>query len=99
MRTAKRPSGTRKGEGSPLTSRVARTRAEDPRGIGWRGCRCFIGCPTCDNESGRRQTDLCGLGKKATLPEYARSVNRKATRFSEYDIYQCVLSVLRTPAR
>ena len=30
VRTAKRPSGTRKGEGSPLTSRfVARTRAED----------------------------------------------------------------------
>ena len=48
----------------------------------------FIGCPTCDHLSGRRQTDLCGLGKKATLPNYARSVNRNATRFSELDIYQ-----------
>ena len=23
---------------------------------------CFIGCPECDHESGRRQTDLCKLG-------------------------------------
>lgn len=50
--------------------------------------RCFIGCPECDHLSGRRQTDLCGLGKKATLPQYARSVNLKAPRFSELDIYQ-----------
>jgi len=49
---------------------------------------CFIGCPTCDHLSGRRQTDLCGLGMKATLPDYARSVNRNATRFSELDIYR-----------
>ena len=54
----------------------------------WYSQGCFIGCPECDHLSGRRQTDLCGLGKKATLPDYARSVNRKATRFSEYDIYQ-----------
>jgi hypothetical protein len=46
------------------------------------------GCPTCDHLSGRRQTDLCGLGKKATLPDYARSVNLKAPRFSELDRYQ-----------
>ena len=28
------------------------------------------------------------LGKKATLPDYGRSVNRNVTRFSEQDIYQ-----------
>lgn len=54
----------------------------------WYSQGCFIGCPTCDHLSGRRQTDLCKLGFKATLPEYARSVNRNATRFSELDIYQ-----------
>jgi len=54
----------------------------------WYSQGCFIGCPECDHLSGRRQTDLCGLGKKATLPDYARSVNRNATRFSEQDIYQ-----------
>ena len=51
----------------------------------------FLGlrrCPECDHLSGRRQTDLCKLGKKATLPDYARSVNLKAPRFSELDIYQ-----------
>ena len=50
---------------------------------------CFIGCPTCDHASGRRQTDLCGLGKKQTLtdPKYW-SVNRDAVPFSELDIYQ-----------
>ena len=54
---------------------------------------CFIGCPTCDHLSGRRQTDLCGLGKKATLPQYARSVNLKAPRFSELDVYQVCLAL------
>jgi len=54
----------------------------------WYSQGCFIGCPTCDHLSGRRQTDLCGLGKKATLPDYARSTNRNATRFSDLDIYQ-----------
>ena len=54
----------------------------------WYSQGCFIGCPTCDGLSGRRQTDLCKLGKKATLPDYARSVNLKAPRFSELDIYQ-----------
>ena len=28
---------------------------------------CFIGCPECDHISGRRQTDLCRLGKKSTV--------------------------------
>lgn len=54
----------------------------------WYSQGCFIGCPACDHLSGRRQTDLCGLGKKATLPDFARSVNLNATRFSELDIYQ-----------
>ena len=38
--------------------------------------------------SGRRQTDLCGLGKKDTLPANARSLNRNATIGSENDIYR-----------
>jgi len=54
----------------------------------WYSQGCFIGCPTCDHISGRRQTDLCGLGKKASLPEYGRTVNLNSTRFSELDIYQ-----------
>merc|ERR1719174_3022199 len=54
----------------------------------WYSQGCFIGCPSCDHLSGRRQTDLCGLGKKATLPDYARSVNLNATRGSALDIYQ-----------
>lgn len=55
----------------------------------WYSQGCFIGCPTCDNESGRRQVDLCGLGKKQTLtdPKYW-SVNRDAKPFSAEDIYQ-----------
>ena len=55
----------------------------------WYSQGCFIGCPTCDNESGRRQTDLCGLGKKQTLTDVKYwSVNRDAVPFSEDDIYQ-----------
>ena len=55
----------------------------------WYSQGCFIGCPTCDTASGRRQVDLCGLGKKRTLtdPKYW-SVNRDAEPFSEFDIYQ-----------
>ena len=49
---------------------------------------CFIGCAECDHKSGRRQTDLCGLGKKDTLPAAARSLNRNATIGSENDIYR-----------
>merc|ERR1719273_1169161 len=50
---------------------------------------CFIGCPTCDHQSGRRQVDLCGFGKEATLnePKY-RTVNRNAKAGSIYDIYK-----------
>eukprot|EP00729_Bicosta_minor_P031764 gene31764-25129_t len=32
----------------------------------WYSQGCFIGCKTCDHVSGRRQTDLCGAGFKAT---------------------------------
>eukprot|EP00039_Didymoeca_costata_P018358 m.333142 g.333142 ORF g.333142 m.333142 type:complete len:370 (+) comp17080_c0_seq1:62-1171(+) len=55
----------------------------------WYSQGCFIGCPTCDHKSGRRQTDLCGLGKVATIndPMY-RSVNRNATAQSPEDIYK-----------
>ena len=38
---------------------------------------CFIGCPECDHESGRRQTDLCGLGKEPTINDpLLMTVNR-----------------------
>jgi len=55
----------------------------------WYSQGCFIGCPTCDNASGRRQIDLCGKGKNQTLtdPKYW-SVNRDAEPFSEFDIYK-----------
>ena len=55
----------------------------------WYSQGCYIGCPTCDNASGRRQVDLCGMGMRQTLtdPKYW-SVNRDAAPFSEYDIYQ-----------
>ena len=50
---------------------------------------CFIGCPTCDHKSGRRQTDLCGLGKQATLNDpKLRTVSRNATAGSAEDIYR-----------
>ena len=52
-------------------------------------CSCFIGCPECDHISGRRQTDLCGLGKLPTLNDpLLRTVNRNATAHSKYDIYR-----------
>jgi len=54
----------------------------------WYSQGCFIGCPTCDHASGRRQTDLCGLGQKAMLPDHARSTNLNATSGSIYDIYK-----------
>eukprot|EP00040_Diaphanoeca_grandis_P015562 m.79529 g.79529 ORF g.79529 m.79529 type:complete len:373 (-) comp25223_c0_seq1:151-1269(-) len=55
----------------------------------WYSQGCFIGCPVCDHMSGRRQIDLCGLGKQATIndPKY-RSVNRNATAGSPEDIYK-----------
>lgn len=54
----------------------------------WYQQGCFIGCPTCDSVSGRRQVDLCGLGWKATLPTKYRTVNRDSVPGSIYDIYQ-----------
>lgn len=55
----------------------------------WYSQGCFIGCPECDHVSGRRQIDVCGLGKKATLndPKY-RSVNRHEIAGSPEDIYK-----------
>ena len=54
----------------------------------WYSQGCFIGCAECDHKSGRRQTDLCGAGKRPTQPDHARSVNVNATRGSELDIYR-----------
>jgi len=55
----------------------------------WYSQGCFIGCPTCDSVSGRAQTDLCGLGKNATINDpLLRTVNRNATAGSIYDIYR-----------
>ena len=54
----------------------------------WYSQGCFIGCPTCDSVSGRRQVDLCGLGYQATLPAEHRTVNRAAPAGSELDIYK-----------
>ena len=54
----------------------------------WYSQGCFIGCPECDHQSGRRQTDLCKLGFVGELPDYAISVNRDAERNSKYDIYR-----------
>ena len=55
----------------------------------WYSQGCFIGCPACDHVSGRRQTDLCGLGKHPTInaPEH-RTVNRAAPAGSALDIYR-----------
>jgi len=55
----------------------------------WYSQGCFIGCPACDHLSGRRQTDLCGLGKKPTLNSpQDRTVNRGAAPGSPEDIYR-----------
>ena len=53
----------------------------------WYSQGCFIGCPTCDHVSGRRQTDLCKKGFVGELPDDAIAVNRDAERNSEFDIY------------
>jgi hypothetical protein len=55
----------------------------------WYSQGCFIGCPECDHVSGRRQSDICGLGKVATIndPKH-RTVNRAAPAGSELDIYK-----------
>ena len=51
--------------------------------------QAFIGCPECDHVSGRRQADICGQGKVATIndPKH-RTVNRAAPAGSELDIYR-----------
>ena len=54
----------------------------------WYSQGCFIGCPSCDHQSGRRQTDLCKKGMVGMLPDRAIAVNRNATRNSPYDIYR-----------
>jgi hypothetical protein len=55
----------------------------------WYSQGCFIGCPTCDHLSGRRQTDLCKLGFKATVNEPSqRSVSRNTTAGGPNDIYR-----------
>jgi len=54
----------------------------------WYSQGCFIGCETCDHVSGRRQTDLCGAGFKATNNAEGRSVNIAATPFADNDIYR-----------
>lgn len=60
----------------------------------WYSQGCFIGCPSCDHTSGRRQTDLCKLGFVGELPTAAISVNgfspngTAIERNSVYDIYR-----------
>ena len=49
---------------------------------------CFIGCKACDHLSGRRQIDLCGLGKLRTIDPKYRTLNRNATPGSDLDIYR-----------
>ena len=54
----------------------------------WYSQGCFIGCPTCDHASGRRQTDLCGLGMKPTNNGEARSLNRVTATGAANDVYR-----------
>lgn len=54
----------------------------------WYSQGCFIGCPSCDHQSGRRQTDLCGNGFIGMLPGYAVAVNRNVERNGPLDIYR-----------
>ena len=68
---------------------VTGAQCENGQAAHWYSQGCFIGCPTCDHESGRRQTDLCKLGMKPTLNDnHLRTVNRNATVMSKYDIYR-----------
>ena len=70
-------------------SRSQGDKCENGQAAFWYSQGCFIGCDKCDQASGRRQVDLCGLGKKQTLtdPKYW-TVNRDAVPFSANDIYQ-----------
>lgn len=55
----------------------------------WYSQGCFIGCPACDHKSGRRQTDVCGLGAVATLNDpLLRTINRAEKAGSKFDIYR-----------
>jgi len=55
----------------------------------WYNQGCFIGCPTCDNLSGRAQYDICHMGKNATLNDpQLRTVNRRSPAGSALDIYK-----------
>lgn len=60
----------------------------------WYSQGCFIGCPECDHQSGRRQTDLCKKGFVGQLPTNAIAVNgffangTAVERNSIYDIYR-----------
>ena len=52
---------------------------------------CFIGCAECDHASGRRQVDLCGSGKNATLNDPGlRTVNVNVTAGSSLESLACV---------
>ena len=48
----------------PVAPPLCRTQCNNGQAAFWYSQGCFIGCPTCDHMSGRRQTDLCGLGFK-----------------------------------
>ena len=62
-----------------------------------------IGCPTCDHVSGRVQIDICGNNASGvtTIPDGSngkpdfRTTNRNETPGSKYDIYRCVLRIVK----
>ena len=62
---------------------ITGSRCDNGQAPFWYSQGCFIGCPHCDHLSGRRNVDLCGLGKVATLPLQFRTVNLNATAGSE----------------
>lgn len=70
-------------------SNVTGDACENGQASFWYSQGCFIGCSECDNESGRRQVDLCNSGKNQTLVDRKFwSVNRDAIPFSDLDIYR-----------
>lgn len=71
-----------------VCSNLTGEKCNNGQAVYWYSQGCFIGCPTCDHRSGRRQTDLCDSGFVGQLPDYAISVNRKAIRDSKFDIYR-----------
>ena len=74
---------------SSCTNKTGHAACDGGQAMYWYSQGCFIGCPECDHISGRRQVDLCGLGKQPTIndPEH-RTVNRAAPAGSELDIYR-----------